>query len=127
MNIFVFESIAIEISIKGTKYFLGHQSFMPFYDDLLTFLEICNNKSSKSIICSDTNINLLKHSKESVNKIYMNISTGFYNLNHCATRFSNKDNFYLMDHIITNNKPKNTKPFQYVQSISDHNIIYFPH
>ena len=99
---------------------------MPFYDNLLTFLEICNNKSSKSIICSDTNIDSLKHSKESVYEYNMNIlSTGFYHLNHWATSFSNKDNFSLIDHIITNDKPKNTKFFQNVQSISDHNIIFF--
>ena len=140
MNTFTFEAIAIEIFLEGTFYVFGtyyrsnkyvtfnHSSvsFGPFFDDLISFLEISNSKKCKSYTSSDTNINMLKK-KQVVNDYLINIlSSGFFPLNFGATRFIDKNNFSLLDYIISNDNPKSPIIFQNVQSISDHNMIFFP-
>ena len=70
---------------------------------------------------------MLKKNNVVVNDYLMNIlSSGFFPLNFGATRFIDKNNFSLLDHIISNDNPKSSIIFQNVQSISDHNMIFFP-
>ena len=70
------------------------------------FLEICNNSNCKSYIFSDTNIDLLKQNND-VNEYNMHIlSSSFFPLNFSASQFVNIQSFVLLDHIITNDNPK---------------------
>ena len=43
-----------------------------------------------------------------------------------ATRFMDKNNFSLLDHIILNDNPKSLIIFQNIQSISHNHMIFFP-
>ena len=140
-NTFTFESIAIEIQLENVSVLIGSyyrsnkffsinnssNHFEPFFNELLSFLEICNNRNCKSYIFSDTNIDLLKQNNDVVSEYTMHIlSSGFFPLNFAASRFVNKQSFALLDHIITNDNPKDTNIFQNIQSISDHNTIFLP-
>ena len=140
-NTFIFESIAIEIQLehvsvligsyyRSNKYFSINNSsnhFEPFFNELLSFLEICNNRNYKSYTFSDTNIDLLKQNNDVVSEYTMHIlSSGFFPLNFAASRIVNLQSFALLDHIITNDNPKDTNVFQNIQSISDHNTIFLP-
>ena len=56
----------------------------------------------------------------------MNIlSSGFFSLNFLRP-FIDKNNFSLLDHIISNDNSKSLIIFQNIQSISDHHMIFFP-
>ena len=129
-NTFTFESIAIEIQLenvsvligsyyRSNKYFSINNSsnhFEPFFNELLSFLEICNNSNYKSYIFSDTNIDLLKQNNDVVSEYTMHIlSSGFFPLNFAASRIVNLQSFALLDHIITNDNPKDTNVFQKIQ------------
>ena len=54
------------------------------------------------------------------------LSSGFFPLNFAASRFVNIQSFAFafLDHIITNDNPKDTNIFQNIQSISDKNTIF---
>jgi len=54
------------------------------------------------------------------------LSSGFFHLNFAALRFVNIQSFALLDHIITNDNPKDANIFLNIQSISDHNTIFLP-
>ena len=142
-NTFTFRSIAIEIQLEhvsviigsdywSNKYFSINNAsnhFEPFFNELLSFLEICNNSNCKSYIFSDTNIDLLKQNNDVVNEYNMHIlSSSLFPLNFSASQFVNIQSFAFafLDHIITNDNPKDTNIFQNIQSISDKNTIFLP-
>ena len=54
------------------------------------------------------------------------LSSGLFPLNFAASRFVNIQSFAFLDHIITNDNPKDTNIFQNIQSISDKNTIFLP-
>ncbi len=97
-------------TLQFLHYILCHNShiknssnhFEPFFNELLSFLEICNNSNYKSYIFSDTNIDLLKQNNDVVSEYTMHIlSSGFFPLNFAASRIVNLQSFALLDHIIT--------------------------
>ena len=93
---FTFESIAIEISLENVSVFIGSyyrsnkyfsinnssNQFEPFFNELLSFLEICNNSNCKSYIFKDINIDHLKEINDVISEYTMHILfPGFSPLN----------------------------------------------
>ena len=74
--------------------------FEPFFNESLSFLEICNSNYCKSYIFSDTNLYLLKQNNDVVSEYTMHIlSSDFVTLNFVASRFVNMQSFALLDHM----------------------------